>query len=106
MPMPSEPLSTSTVPDAAWEGLADAELAAALARAAGRTLLDLRADVDDLPADEVKKRGDAAAQQVLAAGLAAVRPDDAVLSEEATDDATRLDASRVWIIDPLDGTRE
>ena len=104
--MHSEPLSTSTVPDAAPDGLSDAQLAAALARAAGRTLLELRAGVGDLPADEVKKRGDEAAQQILAAGLAAARPDDAVLSEEATDDVARLDAARVWIIDPLDGTRE
>jgi 3'(2'), 5'-bisphosphate nucleotidase len=101
-----EPQPTGTVHDAAWEGLSDAELAAALARAAGRTLLELRAGVGDLPADEVKKRGDEAAQQALAAGLAAARPDDAVLSEEAADDAARLDAARVWIIDPLDGTRE
>ena len=43
---------------------------------------------------------------MLAAGLAAARPGDAVLSEEAADDAARLDAARVWIIDPLDGTRE
>jgi 3'(2'), 5'-bisphosphate nucleotidase len=104
--MHSEPLSTSTVPDAASDGLSDAQLAAALARAAGRTLLELRAGVGDLPADEVKKRGDEAAQQTLAAGLAAARPNDAVLSEEAADDAARLDAARVWIIDPLDGTRE
>jgi 3'(2'), 5'-bisphosphate nucleotidase len=35
-----------------------------------------------------------------------VRPDDAVLSEEGADDPVRLAADRVWIIDPLDGTRE
>jgi 3'(2'), 5'-bisphosphate nucleotidase len=86
--------------------LSDAELAAELARAAGRALVELRADIGELPADEVKKRGDAAAQIALAAGLAAARPGDAVLSEEAADDAARLDAARVWIIDPLDGTRE
>jgi 3'(2'), 5'-bisphosphate nucleotidase len=43
---------------------------------------------------------------VLARLLAEHRPDDAVLSEEAADDLSRLEASRVWIIDPLDGTRE
>jgi 3'(2'), 5'-bisphosphate nucleotidase len=89
-----------------WGDLSDAELAVEVAQAAGRKLLDLRAAQGDLPADEVKKRGDEAAQQVLAAGLAAARPGDAVLSEEAADDAARLDAARVWIIDPLDGTRE
>ena len=38
--------------------------------------------------------------------FAAERPDDAVLSEEGADDRARLDADRVWIVDPLDGTRE
>jgi 3'(2'), 5'-bisphosphate nucleotidase len=89
-----------------WGELADAQLAAELAGAAGRALLDLRAGLGELPADEVKKRGDEAAQQVLADGLAEARPDDAVLSEEGADDAARLHADRVWIIDPLDGTRE
>ena len=50
--------------------------------------------------------GDRAANELLLEGLAAARPDDAVLSEESADDPARLDASRVWIIDPLDGTRE
>jgi 3'(2'), 5'-bisphosphate nucleotidase len=89
-----------------WQDLPDAQLAVELAGAAGRALLELRAGVGNLPADEVKKRGDEAGQQVLAAGLGAARLRDAVLSEEAADDAARLDADRVWIIDPLDGTRE
>ena len=38
--------------------------------------------------------------------LAEHRPGDAVLSEEGKDDKTRLEADRVWIIDPVDGTRE
>ncbi|MDP5183803.1 3'(2'),5'-bisphosphate nucleotidase CysQ [Blastococcus sp. BMG 814] len=100
-PQPQPPIR-----DLDREGLSDVDLAVELAGTAGRALLELRSGVGDLPADEVKKRGDAAAQQVLAAGLAVARPGDAVLSEEAVDDATRLDASRVWIIDPLDGTRE
>ncbi len=50
--------------------------------------------------------GDAAAQRAIAALLAEHRPGDAVLSEEATDTAQRLGADRVWIVDPLDGTRE
>jgi 3'(2'), 5'-bisphosphate nucleotidase len=105
-PMTQQSQVTSTTGTAGGEALSDAQLAAALARAAGRRLLDLRAGLGDLPADELKERGDAAAQLVLAEGLAAARPDDAVLSEEAADDAARLDAARVWIIDPLDGTRE
>ncbi|MEG3614550.1 inositol monophosphatase family protein [Isoptericola haloaureus] len=90
--------------------LADGELAAALADGAGQVLLALRADVDaaggEFDPRELKRSGDAAAQAWLAAALTHARPDDAVLSEEAKDGAARLDADRVWIIDPLDGTRE
>jgi 3'(2'), 5'-bisphosphate nucleotidase len=80
----------------------DLELAVHLARAAGEQLLRLRAGGSaSLGAD-----GDRAAQELLAAGLRAARPADAVLSEEAADDPARLHADRVWILDPLDGTRE
>jgi len=58
------------------------------------------------PADRLRRAGDLGSQEFLAAELARLRPDDAVLSEEAADDPARLSASRVWIIDPLDGTRE
>uniref|UniRef100_UPI001835567C 3'(2'),5'-bisphosphate nucleotidase CysQ n=1 Tax=Sporichthya sp. TaxID=65475 RepID=UPI001835567C len=54
----------------------------------------------------LRKAGDAAAQELLAERLTVARPDDAVLSEEARDNPIRLGADRVWIIDPLDGTRE
>ncbi len=91
---------------AAAASLSDAQLAAALARAAGSRLLELREQLSGLPPEELKARGDAEAQGVLAAGLAAARPSDAVLSEEAVDDPSRTTAHRVWIIDPLDGTRE
>jgi 3'(2'), 5'-bisphosphate nucleotidase len=101
------PAQPSPVLDA---DLTDGALAAALAEGAGTVLLALRAAVDaaggDFDARELKDAGDAAAQAWLAAALAGVRPGDAVLSEEAKDDATRLGADRVWIIDPLDGTRE
>ncbi len=56
--------------------------------------------------EALRSAGDAGAQAVLARRLDDDRPDDAVLSEEAPDDPARLTASRVWIIDPLDGTRE
>ncbi len=49
---------------------------------------------------------DRAADEFVLAALAAERPADAVLSEETPDDGSRVHASRVWIIDPLDGTRE
>jgi 3'(2'), 5'-bisphosphate nucleotidase len=82
----------------------DGELAVRLARETGGLLLELRAS--GLEGRALAKEGDRAAQAYLANELAAARPDDAVLSEEAADDPTRLISERVWIIDPLDGTRE
>jgi len=82
----------------------DAALARLLADQAGAALLEVRSGAAEGP--ELKDAGDRRAQQVLAALLARFRPDDAVLSEEAVDSAARLSADRVWIIDPLDGTRE
>lgn len=82
----------------------DTLLAAELASGAGALLLELRAS--GLVGDELKKTGDHDANELLLERLAAVRPDDAVLSEESADSAARLAADRVWIVDPLDGTRE
>ncbi|MBL8309478.1 MAG: 3'(2'),5'-bisphosphate nucleotidase CysQ [Burkholderiales bacterium] len=87
----------------------DVRLARDLALRAGALLLDLRARAcgdDRLTGRELGDAGDAQANALLLAALAAERPDDRVLSEESTDDLRRLRASRVWIIDPLDGTRE
>jgi 3'(2'), 5'-bisphosphate nucleotidase len=84
--------------------LDDHALAAWLADAAGERLLEVRQQ--GLVGRELKDAGDQAAQEVLARLLTQHRPDDAVLSEEAADDKARLAAHRVWIIDPLDGTRE
>lgn len=55
---------------------------------------------------QLRRRGDAESHEWLMQSLSEHRPDDAVLSEEGVDDAARLDRDRVWIIDPLDGTRE
>jgi 3'(2'), 5'-bisphosphate nucleotidase len=90
--------------------LGDLALAVELARAAGHRLLDLRAAWTGDPAG-LRDAGDAAAQGFLGAALARLRPGDAVLSEEAYKadpgaDGARLQADRVWIVDPLDGTRE
>lgn len=82
----------------------DDELARLLADAAGDRLLEVRSG--KLQGAELKAAGDIAAQEVLAHLLHKYRPEDAVLSEEATDDSVRSSAHRVWIIDPLDGTRE
>lgn len=84
----------------------DAELAAELAEQAGALLLDLRREIGTVDPVELGNRGDQLANTFLLDRLASARPDDAVLSEESSDDLTRLDAERVWIIDPLDGTRE
>jgi 3'(2'), 5'-bisphosphate nucleotidase len=86
------------------ELVSDSALARLLADRAGVALLEVRTG----PAEgrELKDAGDRRAQQVLAELLAVHRPEDAVLSEEAADSAARLSADRVWIIDPLDGTRE
>ncbi len=86
----------------------DHELATWLATTAGTRLLEVRSE--GLEGKELKDAGDRAAHVLLMTLLAEQRPDDAVLSEEAlessADTATRLAASRVWIVDPLDGTRE
>ena len=83
---------------------ADDSLASDLAAEAGERLLKLRAS--GVSVDDLRRAGDLGSHEFLAAELARVRPDDAVLSEEAADDPARLSAERVWIIDPLDGTRE
>ena len=84
----------------------DAELAADLAEDAGHLLLKVRAEIGhDFP-PALGDAGDVAANALLLRRLRAERPGDAVLSEEAYDDLARLHADRVWIIDPLDGTRE
>ncbi len=93
----------STIPTAS-----DHELAARAATEAGRLLVGLRAELEargewrELIGDE----GDRQAHDLLVDLLGRERPGDSVLSEEGRDDLTRLDAERVWIIDPLDGTRE
>ncbi len=84
----------------------DHDLAATLATGAGELLLGVRDELAAAPAEERKAAGDKRSHDYLMAELAAARPDDAVLSEEGTDDARRLSADRVWIVDPLDGTRE
>jgi 3'(2'), 5'-bisphosphate nucleotidase len=83
----------------------DVGLARRAARAAADVLLRLRAE-GKLTDRALGDAGDAAAQQAILATLTAERPDDVVFSEEAVDDPRRLRADRVWIVDPLDGTRE
>jgi 3'(2'), 5'-bisphosphate nucleotidase len=82
----------------------DVEVAERAARAGADVLLRLRAG--GLSGRELGDAGDAAAQQAIWHALVRERPGDVVFSEEAVDDPRRLTADRVWIVDPLDGTRE
>jgi 3'(2'), 5'-bisphosphate nucleotidase len=84
----------------------DTRLAARLAEGAGRLLLALRAEWSGETPALLGRRGDAESNAFLTERLADQRAGDAVLSEESADDPARLTAERVWIIDPLDGTRE
>jgi 3'(2'), 5'-bisphosphate nucleotidase len=92
--------------DAAMETDADVEVSQRLAVEAGALLMRVRDAQSSSDEASLGAAADSAAQQFLAEKLADARPADAVLSEEAVDDPGRLTARRVWIIDPLDGTRE
>jgi len=83
---------------------ADQQLAEQLAVEAGRLLVGLRTSGPS--GKELGRLGDERSDELLLRRLAELRPDDAVLSEETEDDPRRLDADRVWIVDPVDGTRE
>jgi 3'(2'), 5'-bisphosphate nucleotidase len=95
--------------------LSDDLVARDLAAAAGELLIGLRAAAGAVSASavistedatELRRQGDLQSHLFLESRLGELRPEDAVLSEEAVDDPARLSADRVWIIDPLDGTRE
>ena len=83
----------------------DHDTATSLATGAGELLLQVRARAFD-HAEARKAAGDGESHRFLVHRLAALQPDDAVLSEEGADDPVRLVSDRVWIVDPLDGTRE
>ena len=84
----------------------DDEVAARLATEAGHLLLGVRDELANASAAERKAAGDKRSHDFLMEALTRERPDDAVLSEEGADDPVRLRSERVWIVDPLDGTRE
>lgn len=96
----------SPAPPDLTDDLTDAELAADLAADAGKLLLQVRAEIGFDQPWTLGEAGDRQANSLLLRRLQAERPGDAVLSEEAHDDLARLKSDRVWIIDPLDGTRE
>lgn len=83
----------------------DGDLAAHLAEVAGRILINVRQSGLFSPT-ALGKAGDQTANQFLVHALREVRPDDGLLSEEEKDNPERLSKSRVWIVDPVDGTRE
>ncbi|WP_072807104.1 3'(2'),5'-bisphosphate nucleotidase CysQ [Rhodococcoides yunnanense] len=85
----------------------DSTFAADVARAAGELLLEVRArEAATTTGRELGRLGDGQADELILARLRSERPEDSVLSEESADDLARLGATRVWIIDPLDGSRE
>jgi len=87
----------------------DDELAARIADEAGRVLIDLRHDMGLDDPRALGREGDRLSNTLIMATLRDTRPHDAVLSEEGDDGPGRPDrigASRVWVVDPLDGTRE
>lgn len=86
--------------------LTDAALAAEVAAAAGELLLSIRDEVGFYDPYGLGDVGDRRANVVILDRLRRARPDDPVLSEEAVDDLSRVHADRVWIVDPVDGTRE
>jgi 3'(2'), 5'-bisphosphate nucleotidase len=85
--------------------MTDTELARSIAAEAGALLRRIRAEGRE-QGKALGDRGDREANALILARLAAERPDDCVLSEEASDDLSRCTRQRVWIVDPLDGTRE
>lgn len=85
--------------------MTDADLAAHLAETAGQILIAVR-ESEVFSPKALGKAGDQTANQFLVHALREQRPDDGLLSEEMKDDGARLGMERVWIIDPVDGTRE
>jgi 3'(2'), 5'-bisphosphate nucleotidase len=84
----------------------DAALAAEVAKDAGELLLAVREEIGFYDPYDLGDAGDRRANTLILSRLRDERPDDAVLSEEATDDLSRVQADRVWIVDPVDGTHE
>lgn len=84
----------------------DHVLAVEVADAAGTVLLEVRRTLAGASERELRDTGDRSSHELIVAELARRRPGDAVLSEEGADDTRRLDSPRVWVVDPLDGTRE
>jgi 3'(2'), 5'-bisphosphate nucleotidase len=87
-------------------GVADDVIAARVAAQAGKLLMELRSALAEADPKVLRDTGDRQSHQLITELLAGLRPDDPVLSEEGSHDGARIGSSRVWIVDPLDGTRE
>ena len=99
--------SATTRPEAQGAaGRHDHDVARAVAHRAGELLLALRRDSAAASENERGAEGDRRSHELIVAELATACLGDYVLSEEAAGDPARLTAARVWIVDPLDGTRE
>lgn len=88
---------------------AELALARALAAEAGVVVMAIRdgnLQIEYKPGDEPVTIADRQASDLIAAGVAAAFPHDIVISEENPDDLRRITASRVWYIDPIDGTKD
>jgi 3'(2'), 5'-bisphosphate nucleotidase len=90
--------------------VSDHKDAARYARASGELLMEIRRgapeDAETGASGSLGRSADQRSNERLLELITRDHPGDAILSEESADDARRLDADRVWIIDPLDGTRE
>jgi 3'(2'), 5'-bisphosphate nucleotidase len=90
--------------ESAWT---DHDVSREIATQAGLLLVELRRSVlQRTDQSWLRDQGDARSHRLIMDRLAELRPDDAILSEEGKDDRGRLERSRVWVVDPLDGTRE
>ncbi|HWB34636.1 MAG TPA: inositol monophosphatase family protein, partial [Rugosimonospora sp.] len=107
VPAPAPAAGGSATPAAGGPPVGDAAFAAQVAVRAGKLLLDLRERVGFADPRRLMDTGDRESHELIMAELGRYRPGDAVLSEEGVRDAPdRQVAERVWIVDPLDGTRE
>jgi 3'(2'), 5'-bisphosphate nucleotidase len=95
-------------PHADPAGESDAALAVRLAVEAGRHLVEVREAMfaDGMSYWDVMDTGDMVSHHFIGEQLREHRPSDPVLDEEGAEDPRRFESDRVWIIDPLDGTRE
>lgn len=89
--------------------MAELDVAIKLAREAGAAVMKIyntefshEIKEDKSPVTEA----DILSDKIIRDGLKKAFPEDGILSEETLDDGARLRKERVWIVDPIDGTKE